>query len=548
VTYLLLGQIEGQYVQHEIKDGKFRVGRSFDNEITLKDKAISRYHALIIVEGKKVSIRDLNSANGTWINSQQIYKTTVIQPGDRIKFGKPELTLHYEDTEDVDSSSTMIILSDSDKIYTEDAIKFDEIYEQFDPTSSVNQALFRAVTEAGKLLIGSRPLNDMFEKVLDIVEGVVTARRILLLMGDSPDKTPEVRAARPTTQTDNEELILSKTIINSVFNDRKALLLTDAMNDPRFQMHESIILQNLRSAMVAPLFDNQEIIGMLYADSDDRRVQYDRHQLQAFTLLANLVAVKITNTQLLEDQREKERMGQEMEIAAKVQQSLLSSPPPIPGYDILAWQISCLDVSGDLYDVEHLYDGRTALVLGDVTGKGMPAALLMSNVIASLRVLYQEIPKIDVLAKRLNKQLLQSSDDMHYVTLFLGFLDPTTGRLEYINAGHNPPIVVHKDGRIEELPSTGFPIGIINDAIFETCVVEISDASLVAIYSDGIIEAMFEGEQFGKKRFVRNIKEKRLKPLEEIRDGLHSDLKVFMGETSFNDDITLLLIRRKEYR
>jgi serine phosphatase RsbU (regulator of sigma subunit) len=135
---------------------------------------------------------------------------------------------------------------------------------------------------------------------------------------------------------------------------------------------------------------------------------------------------------------------------------------------------------------------------------------------------------------------------MHYATLFLGFLDPVTNCLEYINAGHNPPMIVHKDGRIDELTATGFPIGIIDDSTFETRIVEIPDASLLTIYSDGIIEATYMKKQFGKKRFVNNVKNKRFKPLEEIRDGLYSDLRYFMDENQVNDDVTLLMVRRKE--
>ncbi len=546
MSYILTGQIDGQIVQHELENGENRIGREPDNEIVLNNKAVSRYHAIIFVSKNQISIKDLDSSNGTFVKEHEIDKHTVITVNDKIKFGESEFVLSYKDKPVFDDSATSVIFFEPNKINTEATLKFEEAQDQFSHTSIVAKNLFRAVTEAGKLLIGSHSVDEIFEQVLDIVEGVIPARRILLLMGDLSDGTPKIRAARSSKGSVNEKLMLSKTIIDSVFRDRKALLLTDALNDPRFQAQESIILQNLHSAMVAPLFDNEAVIGLLYADSDDIKLQYDRQQLQAFTLLANLIAIKITNARLLEAQREKERMEQEMKIATQVQQSLLSAIPSIPGYEILAWQISCLNVCGDLYDVEVLNDGRIAIVLGDITGKGMPAALLMSNVLASLRMLYQECPPLNELAERLHKQLFRSSDDMYFATLFVGFLDPASGCLEYINAGQNPPLVVYEDGKIEKLDSTGFPIGLIDEATYEIGKVELLGNSLLSVYSDGITETTNNAKQFGEDNFFQSIKKRFLKPLDEIRDDLHHDLNAYRGDIPFSDDVTLLLLRRKK--
>lgn len=547
MPYILTGQIEGQIVRYDLKNGEYHIGRESDNDIVLNHRTVSRYHAIIQVNESRIRIKDLDSSNGTFVKGHKIDQLAEISTGDKIRFGEPGFILTYSDQPDFDDSATQIVYFEPNIINTDEIIQLEEVQDQFDgPTTIVDKSLFRAVTEAGKLLIGSHSVDEIFEAVLDIVEGVIPARRILLLMGNSPNATPEIRAAR-SSKSATEKLMLSKTIIESVFRDRKALLLSDALNDPRFKEQESIILQNLHSAMVAPLFDNEHVIGLLYADSDDIRLRYDRRQLQAFTLLANLIAIKITNAKLLEAQRIKERMEQEMKIATQVQQSLLNEIPTIPGYEILAWQISCLNICGDLYDVASLSDGRIAIVLGDVTGKGMPAALLMSNVLASLRILYQECPPLKVLVERLHKQLYQSSDDMFFVTLFVGFLDLESGYLEYINAGHNAPLVVHDDGKTEKLDSTGPPIGLIDEETkYEIKRVELRGKSLLSVYSDGITETMNNKAQFGENNFIEGIKKRFLRPLKEIKDGLHYDLNTFRGENPFCDDVTLLLLRRQQ--
>ncbi len=546
MPFILTGQIKGQIVRYDLNNGEIHIGRDADNDIVLNHGTVSRYHAIIQVKEDRIRIKDLASSNGTYVKGHKINQLTEIIKGDKIRFGEPEFMLTFRGQPDFDDSATQIFYLGNNNINTDEIVQLEEVQDQFGgPATSVDKSLFRAVTEAGKLLIGSQSVDEIFEAVLDIVEGVIPARRILLILGNSPNEVPEIRAAR-TSKTATEKLMLSKTVIETVFRDRKALLLSDALNDPRFKAQESIILQNLHSAMVAPLFDNEHVIGLLYADSDDITLRYDRHQLGAFTLLANLIAIKITNARLLEAQRIKERIEQEMKIATQVQQSLLNEIPTIPGYEILAWQVSCLNVCGDLYDVASLSDGRIAIVLGDVTGKGMPAALLMSNVIASLRILYQECPSLRVLVERLHKQLYQSSGDMFFVTLFVGFLDLESGNLDYINAGQNPPFVMHDDGKTEKLDSNGPPLGLIDEDLnYEINRVKLQAESLLSVYSDGITETMNHTAQFGENNFIAGIQKRFLRPLKEIRDGLRHDLDSFRGENPFNDDVTLLLLRRK---
>jgi sigma-B regulation protein RsbU (phosphoserine phosphatase) len=354
-----------------------------------------------------------------------------------------------------------------------------------------------------------------------------------------------VRAARPPGEATQDKLLLSRTLVGTVLEERQALLLNDALQDPRFATQESIILQRLRSAMAAPLFDDTRVIGLLYADSDDPATRYDRNQLRAFTLLANLIAVQISNARLMEAEREKERMAREVATAAQVQRRLLpASLPEIPGHEIAGRQLPCLEVAGDLYEVTTLDDGRLAIVLGDVTGKGLGAALLMSNVLAALRVLFQECPEPTNCADRLHRQLLQSSDETRFATLFLGLLDPATGHLDYVNAGHNPPYLLQADGTLTSLDATGMPLGLIAGATYAAASVELPPASLLGIFSDGITEAEVADEFYGEERFLESLRRRFDRPLLEILEGALDDLQAFLGEAHPGDDVTLLLLRR----
>ena len=303
---------------------------------------------------------------------------------------------------------------------------------------------------------------------------------------------------------------------------------------------------DIRSALVAPLFDNERVIGLIYADTNDPSVRYDLDHLRIFTMLANLIAIKITNTRLLDDQRAKERMEQEMATAARIQRALLPAElPPASGYEIFAWQIPCFETAGDLYDAHQLEDGSVLLTVGDVSGKGIGSALLMSHVIASMRALYGEGLDEGILIDRLHRQILRSSEPAHYATLFFARLDPRDHRLEYVNAGHNPPFLLCPDGSVHTLDATGQPVGLLDGATFETAEASFEPGSLLFIFSDGITEAMGEDEDFyGEERLVAFLRRNLDRPLEEISSELLDDLQSFQGTTPQSDDITLFMVRR----
>ncbi len=556
--YCLKSTQTDQAIRYHLRTGRQSVGRIADNDIVLDNVSVSRAHAVLTVEEGRVLVRDLDSSNGTSINGEPISGKAELRVGDHVAFGTSMLVLELTPLQDgIESDraptteTAALALADPEAISAQDSLQWDELSEDLTAQGVLGilgSALFRAVTEASNLLVLPRPLNETFEKLLDVVEQVVSARRILLLLTDSPDAEPVVRAARPASEMTGAGAMLSRTIIETVLRERRALLLKDALNDPRFANQESIIQQNLRSALVAPLFDNRNVIGLLYADNNDPTVPCGRDQLRVFTLLANLIAVKVTNARLLEAEREMERMEQEVAAAAQVQQQLL--PPELPsveGYRVVARQLPCFEVAGDLYDVAELPDGRLIYVVGDVTGKGMGAAMLMSSAMAALRMLYDDCLDPETIAAKLHRHIYKSSDHVHFITLFVGILDPRTHRLDYVNAGHCPPLLLQsRDGVCEtlELESTGLPIGLIEDAEYRAAAVDIPADSMLCVFSDGIPEAAVDEEFYGETRFVEGVMSRCGEELEVIADGALEDVETFLDGAPSDDDVTLLMLRR----
>jgi len=548
----LRGSLAGREIRVPLRPGRHRLGRAPLNDIVLDDRSVSREHAEIAVEPPGATIHDLGSKNGTWLNDAHVSGPVPLGRGDRLRVGSVHLMVAAEGGETTfgrtlfaDALSGPAAVAADLSVVAASRVSLDQVSVSPASLPEGDRLLMNALTKVGQFLVLPRPLNETCDQLLALVEQLVPARRYLLLLSRDDGQDFTVFASRPAQAASASNLILSRTLLGTVLTGREALVLNDAPTDARFGGHESIVASRLRSAMVAPLVDSDQVIGLLYADSDDPAARYDTEKLRLFSFLANLIAVKIANARLLELKAEKDRMAREAAAAAQVQRHLLpTARPEVPGYDILARQIPCYEVGGDLHDTAVLDDGRVVVVVGDVTGKGMGAALLMSNTLAALRVLYAEDGALEAVVERVHRELLQASDDMHFVTLFIGVLDPRLHRLTYVNAGHNPPILLGNDAAPRRLTPTGLPLGLIPGAVYRSAEVDLPPAALLCIHTDGIPEAALGEDFYEDERLIATLDRTRAEPVEAIAEAIVGDLRAFLGEAPLDDDVTFLLLRR----
>lgn len=561
----LEGVVNGEPLRTELADGTYVVGRSAGASLQIPHTSVSREHAVLTVEGARCEVRDSGSRNGTFVNEHRLAPDSPsrLRSGDSLRFGVAQLTLVGSSLTAPSGTGPMSSpsLSTAEQLQTSARISWDDLARV---RGDLNRDLFQLLSEAGKLLVEERPLAELFEQALILVQKVAPpARRVLIMLdreagrpGDaSADLSPpsddeditarlDVLAALPRTAT-TARIMLSRSLIGTVMRDRAALLVLDAQNDPRFRDQLSIVAQDVHSALAAPLFDNERVIGIVYADTNDLLRAFDEDQLRAITFLANLIAIKITNTRLMEGEREKRRMALELQTAARIQESLLPTElPTVPGYEIHARQFACYECAGDLYDAANAEDGTLALTLGDVSGKGMGAAMLMSHVMACLRIMHDaEVPPLR-LVERLHQRVVQASRVEDFVTLFHARLDPREHRLEYVNAGHNSPYILSKNGQERPLEATGAPVGMPFKIKFEKRATQFEPGDLLCIFSDGIPEARVGDDDFGDERILQSLRAHHGESLPEIADALLDEVRSFLGGTPAGDDITLLLLRR----
>jgi len=534
----LSGSPGGQFVVWPLDQPHITIGRSSRNAIQLGDFTVSKEHAEITVEGGHAFLRDLGSRNGTRVNGIDAREPLPLRPGDRVEIGRVGLAISAERPDPPLQLDERAVAGSSHRI------RLEQVLERRAPGTPGVPSLVGLLARAGQLLVLPRPLKETCDQILEIVAQAVPASRYVVLLEQSPGADPVQVAARMGAGATEKPLMLSHAILRTVL-DGSSVLTADAAADTRFRSQLSIVANAVHSAMAVPLFDNERVLGLIYVDRQDISGPFDQEQLEVLTLLANMAAVKISNARLLEAEQDARQLAQQLETAVGIQRNLLPvRPPEIPGYQIDAYLESSYAVGGDLYDFHRMPDGRLLFLIGDVSGKGLGAALLMSSFLAAARVLYDGCKDVAELATRLSAAIHRNADGRRFVTGVIACLDLANGRLDYVNAGHPPPCVI-SGGGLRVLEATGVPFGVLPDVPYTQGAMALDPGELLALFSDGIPEAQRGEEFFDDERTHRALIEAAALPdLPAMRGAVLGRVDEFLAGTKRTDDLTLLLLRR----
>jgi serine phosphatase RsbU (regulator of sigma subunit) len=331
-----------------------------------------------------------------------------------------------------------------------------------------------------------------------------------------------------------------------VINDKTSILVRDAQMDEAFRGRMSIVEQKVHTMMAVPLQTKDRIIGLIYVDSPFILREFTKDDLSLLTVMANVAAIRIENARLAEVEEAERIMVRDLTQAAEIQASALPSRAPrLPGVDLAGYNAPCRTVGGDYYGFFPYADGRVALALGDVSGKGMPASLMMMGLHARVHVLAEEPGNLGSFMSRLNKATCANCPSNRFVTFFFCVINPATGDTVFANAGHNPPIVVRASGATELLEGGGPPLGIIAMAPYAEQRINLAPGDLLVLYSDGVTEANNANyDEFGEERFIEVLGRNRLQPAEAIAEAVTNALNAFAAGAPPADDITLVVAKR----
>ncbi|HYP54341.1 MAG TPA: GAF domain-containing SpoIIE family protein phosphatase, partial [Pyrinomonadaceae bacterium] len=330
-------------------------------------------------------------------------------------------------------------------------------------------------------------------------------------------------------------------IIGSVVQSGEGIIVPDVRDDPRYYNARKVT----RSEMVAPIVTtNDEVIGVFDLESD-RVDAYTEDDLEVLKMLASQVAIIIEKAMLHDQVVAKKRLEAQLEVARQVQLSLLPARDPVvEGFDISAYNFSTEEVSGDYYDFVNIYDDQRGLVIADVSGKGVPAALLMAFLRASLRAAIHIGYAPNISMAKVNYLLWESIENHQFVTAFYGVLDATNRTLAYANAGHNPPLLMDAEGNVRFIERGGLPLGMFRDTRYYEYYVPIEPGHILVLYTDGITEAdKGDGEEYGRARLERAVREGRDLSARELIDFIYTDMLEWTAGRGATDDVTFVVIK-----
>ena len=511
----------------------FTIGRRSTSDLPLTDSEISREHAEIAIVDGKYIVRDRGSRHGTFVNGRQVTTEQPLTDGDRIRLGRSG------------GAEMRFLISDDAALSSGDA------------SSAAGFRQVAALLEGLQALGAARVLDEVLALVLDAAIEVTGAERGFIMLADENNQL-DLKLARGEGRVSlsGTSFETSRKIPEDVFASGHERMVADLRDGDFAGAHEGTVALGIRKVLCVPLRAVRLVdradqarelrpIGVLYLDSRQRGTLLSHTARSALATLAAEAGVAIENARLYRATLEKARLDEELRLAFQIQQALLPRPHRSGRFfEIVASSVPCREIGGDFFDYIDLPDGRFAFALGDVAGKGTPAALLMAVLqgIFSGQATVVQDPRETM--TRVNHGLMLRAIEARFATAFYGVLDPD-GRLAYCNAGHNPPFVFSTKG-VRRLDVGGTVLGLFDDASYEQEVVALDAGDSVVVFSDGVSEALdTAGEEFGDDRIRAAVEHTLSQSPQRVLDALLGAVKQFVGAAAQNDDITALVLRYK---
>lgn len=544
---------------------RITIGRSARNDLCIPDPFASRVHAEVRHEGGRYILQDLGSANGTLFNGAGLSGEVELIRGSKIQIGETSIT--YEDSPRHSLSGATMISDGSPCPSPEATIAMQSVERT---TSGLLEAiedartspgdqgrrehkaasqgdLLALISKVGVTLLGSASLQETLQQVVSLVFEAVPADRCLVMMRDAGSEELKVSVARLRDRHgDVGEIRVSRNVMEEVIGQGKSVLTSDAQHDPRFASG-TMVIQGIRSVLAVPLGVGENVFGIVYADSPISDARFTEDHLKVLTTLSSVAAIRVENARLLEERMDRQRLENELQLAMEIQQRFQpTSPPKLNGFELQGISFPCYEIGGDYYDFIERPDGRLLIALGDVSGKGTAAALLMSSLHAAVHAQVAANTSLVQTISDVNSYLADNTPTNRFVTLFMAELDPRSGMLKFVNAGHNPALIIHAAGTVEQLGAGGLPLGIIRDTTYTEGRTQLQPGDVFVTYSDGVSEAQSPtGEEFGMTRLTDVVAQNMSRSASGLRDRIEDALSKFADSTPAADDITLVIVKRQ---
>jgi phosphoserine phosphatase RsbU/P len=532
-----------------VNKAEFEIGRRETNDLRLAGSEVSRDHAVLVTANGQYVIRDRSSRYGTYVNGEQVTERAIAH-GDRVRLGRS-------------GGAEMVFLIENAAPIT--------AVERSTTTAVGDLRQIAALLDGLRALGSGRVLDDVLSLVLDSAIDISGAERGFIMLSSAPSRPEALESDAPEelefklargrgrSTLSGSSFATSRKIPEEVFRTGEPRLVADLLDGELANVHMGTVALGIRNVLCVPLrlvryldradagAGEERRIGVLYLDSRDKGTLMSTSTRAALETLATEAAVAIENARLYRETMEKARMEQEMRIAAEIQQALLPKSVRTGGYfAAAAASLPCRSIGGDFFDYVDLPDGALGFALGDVAGKGPPAALLsaMMQGMFAAQAASSDSPSQTI--ARVNLALYRRGIESRFVTLMYGTLRPD-GRLTYCNAGHNPPLVISRVGdvsTVRRLEQGGPIVGLFELAAYDEETITLNPGDWLIIFTDGISEAMSAaGDEYGDDRIVACVEANAGLQPRELLEALFADVKDFARGAAQSDDITGMVLR-----
>ena len=540
----------------ELDGQKAIIGRSADCEVPIETPAVSRRHAAIVQANGGYYVEDLNSRNGTFLNDQRVVERSPLNDGDLLGICDQEFRFHSDqplERRQASHESSIAELVDD----TKDAGRA-SVMATLDVSggsaswrmSAKPEVKLAALVEISNNLARTLSVDDILPKLLDSLFKIfVQADRGFIVMRPKADGPLVPVAAKCRRAADEERMRISRTIVEEAMNSRKAILSADAASDERFGMAQSIADFSIRSMVCAPMIGTDgQPLGVIQVDTLNQKARFLDEDLEVLAGVASQAAVAIENAKMHEQVVVQQALQRDLELARQMQRSLLPSrPPQVPGYFFFDYYQAARQVGGDYYDYIQLPGGRYAVIVGDVAGKGMSAALLMARLSADVRFSLASEPDPAKAVQQINEGFAHHDWQDRFVTMIAAVLNPATNELVMVNAGHMAPMLRRRGG-VEEIgeEAAGLPLGVASGYEYRSYSTTLEPGDVVTMFTDGFSEAMNgDRELYGLERLKQQINSP---PPNTADFGKHilEDVRRFVNGVDQSDDMCLVGFGRVE--
>lgn len=541
------------------------VGRLPYCDVVLAQKNVSRQHTRIVRSGSEYSVEDMNSTNGTFLNGKRVRQRTPLKDQDLIRIynvsmlfrelvdqGEPEARPGKPETVEIGAPGSK---TETNKAQPERPDKVTGTVAPQARNVGVNvYDKLKTVLDINRALGSTLDIDEVLPKILDGLFTVFPqSDRAYVLFPDSETGQLEVKAQKQKeegTLASSSLGPISHTVANRVMSQADAILSADGIDDDEFDISESVLDFPIRSMMCAPLLGPmQKPLGIIYVDTNDPYEHFHEDDLEVLISVAATAGQALEYAHAHEAQLRLDRRNRELATAKEVQLHFLpQARPNVPGYRFYDYYSSAEEVGGDYYGYVSLPDGRIAIALGDVSGKGISAALVMARLCSEVR--YRLVTEDDPCqaVQELNREFSKPENDPWFVTFVLCILDPREHQITLVNAGHKPPLLRKiQAGQVQEVgeDAVSMPLGCDESVEYEPFTMSLEPGDALFIFTDGINEAMnSDGKLYGVPR-VREVIGTGPKKIGELGDFLLADMRQFTHEYSQSDDICVIGLQRE---